>query len=533
MSCRSIPQTITSSFTPVQAGLLQRECTSCGQHTIAGGECAECTKKKSGLQRKLAIGASNDPLEREADRVADQVMAAPAHPAVSGALPCIQRYAEGTDTAPASVDHVLTSSGKPLETALQQDMEKRFGQDFSRVRVHTGAAAEQSARDVSAHAYTVGHNMVFGAGQFAPGTKEGRRLIAHELTHVMQQGGASTYTLQRAETDTSKNCQPLADTKSDVNAKINKSLKDARKTVGTPLNAEKVIDEVANDLATNTSPGRAAIEDWASTLGSKKVDLPKQSATKYKGVSFVLWRQPFFKILNPTMKVNGICIGSDKLGHFIELGFRYYEMARRTSGGKAAAAEEFGERTEGGDFGLASTGVFSNADLEANRQGLKFYDDVKANPSLTFDIANYISSKWNEEANPNFYESSVAEQVWSNLLTRPWKGTFDMEGSAKAVTVNLQATTAGVVTGSYDYVGNSGPIKGKITDGKLKFVTKTVKADPPPSTATPVAGVEIEFKWSEDAGRGLGKWTSTDESHLVGTWGTGSSMTNGGKWNIS
>jgi hypothetical protein len=123
--------------------------------------------------------------------------------------------------------------------------------------------------------------------------------------------------------------------------------------------------------------------------------------------------------------------------------------------------------------------------------------------------------------------------VWSNLLTRPWKGSFDIEGkSARAVTVNLQATPAGVVTGTYDYVGNSGPIKGKITDGKLKFVTTTVKA-PNNSTETPVRGVEIEFKWSEGAGSGLGKWTSTDESHLVGTWGIGSSMTGGGNWNMS
>jgi uncharacterized protein DUF4157 len=68
-------------------------------------------------------------------------------------------------------------------------MEQRFRHDFSRVRVHTGEAAEQSARDVNANAYTVGHNIVFGGGRFAPETNEGRRLIAHELTHVVQQSG--------------------------------------------------------------------------------------------------------------------------------------------------------------------------------------------------------------------------------------------------------------------------------------------------------------------------------------------------------
>ncbi len=68
-------------------------------------------------------------------------------------------------------------------------MAQRFGYDFSHVRVHTGAEAEQSARDVTAHAYTVGHNVVFGAGQFSPESRVGQRLIAHELTHVVQQSG--------------------------------------------------------------------------------------------------------------------------------------------------------------------------------------------------------------------------------------------------------------------------------------------------------------------------------------------------------
>ena len=95
------------------------------------------------------------------------------------------------DTAPASVDRVLAGSGRPLDSALQQDMGQRFGHDFSRVRVHSGGAAEQSAQDVNANAYTVGHDMVFGAGRFAPGTHEGRRLIAHELAHVVQQRGTA------------------------------------------------------------------------------------------------------------------------------------------------------------------------------------------------------------------------------------------------------------------------------------------------------------------------------------------------------
>ena len=76
-------------------------------------------------------------------------------------------------------------------------MEQRFGHPLTRVRVHADAAAAQSAPDVDARAYTVGHDIVFGAGQYAPDTNQGRRLIAHELTHVVQQSGADGY-LQRA-----------------------------------------------------------------------------------------------------------------------------------------------------------------------------------------------------------------------------------------------------------------------------------------------------------------------------------------------
>jgi len=180
--------------------LLQRKC-ACGGSASASlsGECEECNKNH--LQKKLSIGASNDPLEQEADRVADQVLAAPAHPAVSGVPPRIQRFtgqsSGHTDTAPASVDRVLASSSRSLDPALQQDMGQRFGHDFSQVRVHTGKAAEQSARDVNAHAYTVGNNVVFGAGRYTFGTNEGRRLLAHELTHVVQQSAVPRI-IQRA-----------------------------------------------------------------------------------------------------------------------------------------------------------------------------------------------------------------------------------------------------------------------------------------------------------------------------------------------
>jgi hypothetical protein len=161
----------------------------------------ECSKRIFGLQRKLAIGASDDPLEWEADRIADKVLAAPAHAGISNAAPHIRRFAGPpvgeTDMVPVSVDRVLMRAGTPMEPGLRQDMEQRFGHDFSRVRVHSDIAAEQSAREMNANAYAVGHHLVFGAGQFAPATPAGLRLLAHELTHVVQQScGNSPNVLQ-------------------------------------------------------------------------------------------------------------------------------------------------------------------------------------------------------------------------------------------------------------------------------------------------------------------------------------------------
>jgi hypothetical protein len=153
------------------------------------------------IQAKLKVSEPGDIYEQEADRISGQVLAAPAQTA-DGKAPCIRRAAEQptgeTASAPAGVEHVLTSAGNPLEPALRREMEQRFDWDFSRVRVHIGSAAEQSARDLNARAYTVGANLVFGAGEFEPQTHEGRRLLAHELTHVVQQSGAEPNVVRRS-----------------------------------------------------------------------------------------------------------------------------------------------------------------------------------------------------------------------------------------------------------------------------------------------------------------------------------------------
>lgn len=103
----------------------------------------------------------------------------------------VQRKAEGKPSVAANaaaVQNVLHSPGRPLEAGTRRFMESRLGFDFSRVRVHTDDRAAGSAKELGASAYTVGGAIVFGAGQYSPGSAPGRQLLAHELAHVIQQG---------------------------------------------------------------------------------------------------------------------------------------------------------------------------------------------------------------------------------------------------------------------------------------------------------------------------------------------------------
>ncbi len=155
-------------------------------------------------QLKLTVSEPGDSYEQEADRVADQVMrdpvgAAPPTPpgdGSSGDDPTINRSV-ADPVAGAEVDSKVQSriqdmqgSGKPLPKSDRTFFESRMNADFSNVRIHDDANAAETARDLDARAYTVGSDVAFDRGEYTPGTQEGRRLLAHELTHVVQQGGA-------------------------------------------------------------------------------------------------------------------------------------------------------------------------------------------------------------------------------------------------------------------------------------------------------------------------------------------------------
>ncbi len=171
---------------------LQRKC-ACGTHAPGAGECLQCQKRKeTRAQAKLTIGAQDDAFERQADAVADAVVRS------AGRIGSSLHEASTIRRAPMAgatggvaspqVDGVLSRAGQSLDASTRSFMEPRFQQDFSSVRVHADAQAGESARSMGALAYTVGNHVVFGRGQYQPHTAVGRHLLAHELTHVAQQG---------------------------------------------------------------------------------------------------------------------------------------------------------------------------------------------------------------------------------------------------------------------------------------------------------------------------------------------------------
>jgi Domain of unknown function (DUF4157) len=160
-------------------------------------------------QMKLTANAPGDIYEREADLFAGQVvrMSGPAsrYPlAGSDAKPAaanngrapvqtksVPAAHSGGAAAPPIVQDVLQSSGQPLDAATRAFMEPRFGHDFRHVRVHADAQATEAASAINARAFTVNRDIVFGAGEYRPQTDSGRRLLSHELTHVLQQNAGA------------------------------------------------------------------------------------------------------------------------------------------------------------------------------------------------------------------------------------------------------------------------------------------------------------------------------------------------------
>jgi hypothetical protein len=171
------------------------------------------------FQPKLTVGPTNDVYEQEADAVADKVMRMEDHEQIQTKISPlnIQRKcaaceeeehaqrkedrASQRSEAPCIVSDAINAGGAPLEEGTKSFMENRFGYDFGNVKIHTDTIAAKSAQSINALAYTNGNSIVFNQGQYSPETESGKRLLAHELTHVVQQNGVQRTMIQRQVID--------------------------------------------------------------------------------------------------------------------------------------------------------------------------------------------------------------------------------------------------------------------------------------------------------------------------------------------
>jgi Domain of unknown function (DUF4157) len=208
---KDTPTRALSHPTPVRAPTIQRAC-ACGGSAGVSGKCSSCESDerlgKSLLQPKLTISTPDDPYEREAERIADEVMRMPA----SGAyLPAIGLHIQREEASEEDEDESLQlkaggdrspqltggfaaalvrqHGGTSLPAPARAFFEPRFGRELSGVRIHDHASAARFARTIGARAFTHGRDIYFAPGQYDTLSNSGRRLLAHELTHVFQQEG--------------------------------------------------------------------------------------------------------------------------------------------------------------------------------------------------------------------------------------------------------------------------------------------------------------------------------------------------------
>jgi hypothetical protein len=200
MKDRQTVRTTSSHSDPPLGGILQRKC-ACGQHTVAGGECSECEKKKGSLQRAAATSEAPG----EVPPVVHEVLSSPGQlldattrafmePRFGHDFSRMSAHAKGSVPMPSGLtigaphDQFEQEAEMMSEGLINQSNTTTGpGFDFKGVRIHADARAGESARSLNALAYTVGQHIVFDERQYQPETFAGRKLLAHELTHVVQQ----------------------------------------------------------------------------------------------------------------------------------------------------------------------------------------------------------------------------------------------------------------------------------------------------------------------------------------------------------
>ncbi len=422
------------------------------------------------IQSKTQLDNSNDSLENEADAVADKVVNKQAGNNIQSSgedklqlkrISSNQKQSNAKKQVGDEFDQNLRQAekgGTEINEKTRAEMESGFGRDFQNVRIHKDARANKMSQSIGAKAFTHGNHIYFNSGQYQPENQKGKKLLAHELTHTIQQKGASKKKIQRSEVDGMAGGE-LQDSASKINEYVNTSIESVRSKFEALTSYEdranfvkKVFKKIGamSDLVEYQS----RIEEWVESdlkEGTHWV-VPYSQNTKYANIkeNFGFWKT--FKVLGPTMLVSGVRIGSDKLGHFFHEGYQYYKSIKgaidsdekfdpdtRNTWTGWDEMKDFYHDAETGKQGTGTTGVYSFADLAANYSGYSFYIDLLLDPELKFDIKSYMGehikpseganksdaydssnnrAHWSEETNNNMYRRNIGRFVWGNILEK-------------------------------------------------------------------------------------------------------------------
>ena len=392
------------------------------------------------LQTKLEIGAIDDPLEREADHVAAQIMRVPepasaATPTMSpgsanlaspGATlprssaklqrkcscggsceqckasqseeerPLLQRQTSTAATArnaapgnaPPVVDDVLRSPGEPLDANTRQFMEGRLGQDFSSVRIHRDGQADEASASLGARAFTVGDHVAFRHGDYSPASPSGRSLLAHELTHVVQQRGGGVHRIQRfAASETDK----IAPTYPDMLTQVRKLIDDATTPglIWDDLNMSYLV-EIAGGASANRAIG--------AKLHSNQPTIPSRLFKRYIFTCRcgLIDMRHFFQLLYISNFASGFA-GVDGNRAATKKG-REHEL-------EAESESRFGAE----DTPSNALGALTNVGLAANPGPDSVYDAIKDTLDRCAPIDWSTLAKTSQDKIVKFYSETVPD----------------------------------------------------------------------------------------------------------------------------
>jgi uncharacterized protein DUF4157 len=503
---------------------LQRKCT-CGCSAGKDKESAECgSKRLTGLQAKLAVNSPGDRYEEEADRLSVEVMRRPApeQPGPPGRRPApLQRHAQSPaepaadaqGAAPEIVEEVLHSPGQLLDRSTRAFMEPRLDFDFSKVRIHTGARAAESARSVHALAYAVGQDIVFGEGQYAPDSDRGRQLLAHELTHVAQQ--------------TQVDGSPWAPPRVQRYLYDETCSADDRSTIMGGHRLAQWATGRASNLLAEKDPPTGGLKGWFDFLfGSDAEKQRKQIAANFgtlkaslqEDYNYICPTEGTSPCIGPQAEVTdgqnvNVCMG--RLKSFSQAGMArllVHENVRRAHGRRSV----FNINDASGECTGAGTGnpYYQEATTDSNHP-------VPYSCFAEKMITVHLAEKKKET------DALFQSLMGSGAGPTSWNGTLAIDNTDASVWVSLHVRLIDldfVVSGNYGYEHpQRGKGQGEIPFGIIRF------SGPPGGDNE---ALSISFDWSEGTATGRGIWRSDGADALKGTWGRGDSSSDGGSWKL-